>query len=145
MNGVTMAFGNRVFKASGPSHNQIVRSFEQRIEQVDLIGRQPAHQNNGPGEATISVEGVVFPLHGDGYGMLEKLQEDMASGTTRMLVSGFGKSFGRFALRSISITEELHTPQGVPQKMAYTLEFVRVASASRGSSNSPFNIFQRGF
>lgn len=123
---VLMAWGQHGFSISGPSYESLEHSTEGRQDQVDLIARAPAYEFNGPGPETITLTGTLYPLLFDGFSTLDALRAAVRGGTRAMLVSGFGRVFGRYAATKASRTETMATADGKPQKIEFTLELVRV-------------------
>jgi uncharacterized protein len=129
---ILMALGPHRFEAKGPSYERFEHSVSGRWESVPLIGREPAQQFMGAGEATATLEGVVYPLAMSGFDALERLEREAGQGRALILVSGYGKVFGKFGVKEMNRTETMAFTAGEPQKIEFTLSLVRIPGAFNG-------------
>jgi hypothetical protein len=79
-----------------------------------------------------TLQGVVYPGVFKGYQELQALEAECGRGRALILVSGFGKVFGKFGVREVSRTETMIFTRGEPQKIEFNITLVRIPTGSIG-------------
>lgn len=99
---------------------------------VERIGKEtrPAKQFVGPGERTITMDGVIFGMFNPGGGdtyvgtrQLEAFRAKAATGMPYLLQDGRGDVLGKFCLVKIDETGSVLIDTGAPRKQTFTLSF----------------------
>lgn len=122
MIGILMALGPFRFQVSGPSYERFSHRSEARWEKQERLGREPALQFMGPGGHRISLDGTIYTQYTGGYAQIERMREAMAKGAPFILVSGFGKVFGKFVIEGVDTGQEYFLPDGSPLKVEFTVD-----------------------
>lgn len=125
MNRVMMQLGEYQFGIESAVYEQLRRSTSYRWQGQDRIGRQPAQQFAGVGQETISLTGRIYPFYKGGLGQLDKMRAEAGQGEPRILVDGLGRIWGKWAVTRIDETQSTLMPDGVPEKIDFSLELVR--------------------
>ncbi|MCU7904432.1 MAG: phage tail protein [Candidatus Thiodiazotropha sp. (ex Epidulcina cf. delphinae)] len=125
MNRVMMQLGDYQFGIESAAYEQLGRSTQYRWQGQDRIGRRPAQQFAGIGQETISLSGRIYPFYKGGLGQLDQMRAEAGQGEPRILVDGLGRILGKWAVTRIDETQSTLMPDGVPEKIDFTLELVR--------------------
>lgn len=125
MNRVMMQLGEYQFGIESAVYEQLRRSTSYRWQGQDRIGRRPAQQFAGVGQETISLTGRIYPFYKGGLGQLDKMRAEAGQGEPRILVDGLGRIWGKWAVTRIDETQSTLMPDGVPEKIDFSLELVR--------------------
>lgn len=125
MNRVMMQLGDYQFGVETAAYEQLRRSTQYRWQGQDRIGRRPAQQFSGVGQETISLSGRIYPFYKGGLGQLDQMRVEAGQGEPRILVDGLGRIWGKWAVTRIDETQSTLMPDGVPEKIDFTLELVR--------------------
>lgn len=125
MNRVMMQLGEYQFGIESAVYEQLRRSTAYRWQGQDRIGRRPAQQFAGVGQETISLTGRIYPFYKGGLGQLDKLRAEAGQGEPRILVDGLGRIWGKWAVTRIDETQSTLMPDGVPEKIDFSLELAR--------------------
>ncbi|MES9830486.1 MAG: phage tail protein [Candidatus Thiodiazotropha sp.] len=125
MNRVMMQLGEYQFGIESAVYEQLRRSTAYRWQGQDRIGRRPAQQFAGVGQETISLTGRIYPFYKGGLGQLDKMRAEAGQGEPRILVDGLGRIWGKWAVTRIDETQSTLMPDGVPEKIDFSLELVR--------------------
>lgn len=131
--GVLMALGPFRFQVSGPSYERFSHRSEARWERQDRLGRAPARQFIGPGDHLITLDGRVYTQYTGGYAQIERMRDALAKDTPYILVSGFGKVFGKFVIERVETGQEYFLPDGSPLRLEFTIDL-----ASYGEDGAQF-------
>lgn len=130
MNRVMMQLGEYQFGIESAVYEQLRRSTSYRWQGQDRIGRRPAQQFAGVGQETISLTGRIYPFYKGGLGQLDKMRAEAGQGEPRILVDGLGRIWGKWAVTRIDETQSTLMPDGVPEKIDFSLELVRYGEDS---------------
>ena len=122
MRGVLLSLGGFLFQVSGPSYEGLEHSSEARWAKLDRLGAKPARQFVGQGDETIYLDGTIYPRFGKGFGQIEAIRAAANAGKPLMLVSGYGRVFGRFVIERVGSSQSYFLPDGSPQKMTFSIE-----------------------
>jgi len=122
MNGVLLSLGGFRFEVSGPSYEGLEHSTSARWAKLDRLGAKPARQFVGPGDETIKLSGTIYTRFSKGFGEIEAMRAAAGKGKPMMLVSGYGRVFGRFVIEGIGSSQTHFLPDGSPQKATFSLD-----------------------
>jgi phage protein U len=125
MNRVMMQLGEYQFGIESAVYEQLRRSTSYRWQAQERIGRRPAQQFAGIGQETITLNGRIYPFYKGGLGQLDTMRTEAGQGEPRILVDGLGRIWGKWAVRRIEETQSTLMPDGVPEKIDFSLELVR--------------------
>jgi phage protein U len=125
MNRVMMQLGEYQFGIESAVYEQLRRSTSYRWQAQERIGRRPAQQFAGIGQETITLNGRIYPFYKGGLGQLDTMRTEAGQGEARILVDGLGRIWGKWAVRRIEETQSTLMPDGVPEKIDFSLELVR--------------------
>ena len=122
MSKVMMGLGSFRFTVNTAAYQRLQRTDEFRWESQERIGRHPAMQFLGAGHTSFTLEGTVYPHFRGGFGQIEAVRNLAGRGSPLMLVSGYGKIFGRFVVLSVDELQTHFHPNGAPRKQEFTIE-----------------------
>jgi phage protein U len=125
--GVTFYFG-----VSKLPQTNLSRTFDYRWEGAQRIGRRVAQQYLGPGEETVSIEGVIYPPVFGSFEAIEAMRREAMSGTPRAFVTAYGRYNGLWCIKSIRDKQAPYWPDGHPRKVEFTLELVHYGPDAAG-------------
>jgi hypothetical protein len=90
------------------------------------VGARPARQYAGPGDDSITLQGLLAPeLTGDTES-LDKLREMADTGSAWPLVEGTGRVYGLYAIEGLNEGKTLFFQDGASRRIEFTLNLVRV-------------------
>ncbi len=120
-----MVVGGVAFFATAPSFQKLKAQTESRWASQPRLSRAPAHQFIGPGETTISIEGVMYPDRLGGAGTIEALRTLCSLGEVVPLISIsagsiIGVAHGGYFVSSVSDERE-YFDRGQPRKVTFTV------------------------
>lgn len=121
---VLIGLGPYRFSTTALNIQELQRSWEYRWEAVNRVGARPAMQFLGPGEESVRLHGVIFPHFFGGFGQLEQMRADAAKGKKYGVVSGFGRYYGKWCIRTIDDDQTLFFADGAPRKVEFDIELV---------------------
>lgn len=123
-----MSYGPFRFSLSSFTYEQMKRTAEARLKEVDIIGRRPSLHRLGLGSETMSFTSAFHPLHLRGNSGLSQVSGLRANlGQSYPLIgnrTGVGDMFGSWALKEV---EETHTEifiDGLGQCVAVELSMI---------------------
>ena len=80
----------------------------------------------GPGEETMTLDGVIFPHYRNaGSNQINSMREQAGLGQPFILTTGTGQALGQWVIESISETQTEHLPGGIPLKQEFSLQLQR--------------------
>ncbi|WP_142847073.1 phage tail protein [Telmatospirillum sp. J64-1] len=125
MSAPLMALGLFTFGLNTAPFNELKRSTQERWESRNPVGTGPAYQHLGPGEDSITLDGVLMPeLTGDAAN-LDKLRDMQADGKAWILVSGQGENLGKWFIQSVEETQSHFAGPGLARRISFTLKLTR--------------------
>ena len=122
MNGILLSLGGFIFEVSGPSYEGLEHSSDARWAKLDRLDAKPARQFVGPGDETVYLDGTIYTRFGKGFGQIEAMRVAAGFGQPLMLVSGYGRVFGRFVILRVGSSQNFFLPDGSPQKAVFSIE-----------------------
>jgi len=121
-----MILGFFVFDRATTPYNQVQRQTAWRQAAQTPINHRPVYQYLGPDEDTITLSGSIYTELTGGRVSLDLLRVMAEQGKAWPLIEGSGRMYGFWSITNISETSSLLLRDGVPQKIEFTLELVRV-------------------
>lgn len=116
-----MRLGGFTFGLSTAAYQELQRQVEYKWASLERFGQMDAKQYTGPGDDSITLNGVVFPEFRGGTGQLDRLRALGASGQPQTLVSGSGKVMGRWIIETVTEGQSIFASGGVPRRQEFTV------------------------
>lgn len=125
-NSPVLALGSFQFSTSTAAFESLQRTSSWDWPEQKRVGAVPVLQFAGKDAETITLPGVIYPLHnGAGLSQLETLRTAADKGEPLVLADNKGKSWGRWCIRSITEEQTDLLPGGAPRKQSFTITLVR--------------------
>jgi len=121
-----MSYGTFVFSLSTAAYEQLQRQMTWRHGSSDRVGARPARQYVGPGDDTISLQGLISAELTDNLQVLDELRELGNEGRPHALVEGTGLIYGAYVMVSLNETRKEFFSDGVPRLIEFQLQLERV-------------------
>jgi len=118
---VLLALGSYRFAVSTGAYQKFERSSSWRWPTQERIGMAPAAQYVGPGEDTISIDGVIFPHYRGGLRQIDQMRAQAGMGRPLPLITGFGRYLGSYVIETIKETQEVLMSDGAPRKIEFSI------------------------
>ncbi|MCP2091335.1 UNVERIFIED_ORG: phage protein U [Paraburkholderia sediminicola] len=117
-----------VFSLTTAPYKELQRQRNWKHRTSSRVGVRDASQYNGPGDDTITLNGMVAADNRIGTrASLDELGKMGDAGDAYVLVDGMGTVFGAFIIDGLNETATYHTPEGIPRKIEFSLTLKRVA------------------
>ncbi len=135
-----MSLGQFVFSLTTVPFVDLQRQRNWRHATSSRIGVMNASQFTGPGDDTITLNGIVAPETIGSIASIDELAEMAGKGEAYVLVDGQGSVYGLFVIESLNETQTFHTQNGVPRRIEFALALKRVpdnmlAQADKAAKN----------
>lgn len=121
-----MGLGQFVFALDTLGYQDLQRQTQWRHPSNSRVGARAARQYIGPGDDTITLQGLLLPgLAGD-IGSLDELREMGDTGASWPLVEGTGRVYGMFVIEALNEGQTFQFADGAPRRIEFTLTLQRV-------------------
>ena len=120
-NDIFMALGDYRFSISTAAYESFKRETKWRWASQERLNRTPAKQYVGPGEDTITLEGVVYPHFRGGLEQIDNIRAEADKEEPLLLVDGLGYVYDYWVVTSLSESHTNLWQNGVPLKQQFTL------------------------
>ena len=117
--------GAYTFSIDSAAYQTLSRTTEYRWRAQPRVGRLPAQQFIGPGEETLSLEGVIYPHFKGGLGQLDAMRAEAGKGEPLMLVDGTGRIWQQWVINQVEETHKILFEDGTPRQMEFRLQLSR--------------------
>ena len=124
-----MAFGQFVFGLSTLAYQELQRQTAWRHPSTSRVGARPARQYLGPGDDTISLQGLLAPEFCGSKISLDQIREMGDEGSAWPLVDGNGIIHGQFVIENLSETSTIFMDNGAARRIEFHLQLTRVDDA----------------
>jgi uncharacterized protein len=124
-----MALGQFMFQASTVAHQELQRQTAWRHPSNSRVGARPARQFVGPGDDTLTLQGVLYPAEFGSAKGLADLREMGKAGLSWPLVDGAGNVYGSYVIESLHETKTVFVAEGLPRKIEFQLSLACVDDA----------------
>lgn len=121
-----MCLGQFVFSLSTLAYQDFQRQTQWRHPSNSRVGARPARQYVGPGDDTITLQGLLAPELTGSIDSLDKLREMADTGSAWPLVEGTGRVYGLYSIEQISEGKALFFKDGAARRIEFTVNLVRV-------------------
>lgn len=113
--------GAYVFSLDTAAYQQLTRATAYRWQAVERFNQLAALQFTGPGEDSITLNGVILPVFKGGLGQLNAMREEAAKGEPMLMVDGRGYVHGRWVIMSVNETQKNFERNGAPLQIDFSL------------------------
>lgn len=120
-----MKLGAFTFSIRTAAYQDFSRKTEQRWPSQERFGQLPARQFTGPGDDSITLNGVIFGDYRGGTGQLDSLRLLASTGQPQILITGRGAILGRWVIESVEEKQSIFAAYGTPRKQEFTLTLKR--------------------
>ena len=122
---VFMALGEYRFSMSTAAYDSFKRETKWRWASQERLNRTPAKQYIGPGDDTITLDGVIYPHYRGGLQQIDTMRYEADKGEPLLLVDGLGYIYDYWVITQISETQSQIWQSGIPlkQQFSISLEF----------------------
>lgn len=121
-----MILGVFIFELRTAPYQQLSRDNTWRHSKADRVGASPRYQYIGPGEESVTLNGVLYPEITGGDISLLALRAMGYSGRAWPLIEGTGMLFGMYVITGLKQTREVFFPDGKAMKIEFTLSLKKV-------------------
>ncbi len=132
-----MKLGDYLFSIDTAAYQQLQKRSTYRWQAQARLGRLPAQQYLGPGEETLSLEGILYPHHKGGLDQLEAMRLEADKGQPLLLTDGMGHIWQQWVIRQIEETHTVLFEDGTPRKLTFRLQLTRYGTEKEGSLALP--------
>ncbi|MDO5058087.1 MAG: phage tail protein [Lautropia sp.] len=129
---VMMQLGDFQFGINTAAYQGLARSDAWRWPAQERIGQEAALQALGPGESSITLDGVIYPEWRGGLGQLDAMRAQAGRGEPLVLVDGRGQALGMWVVESVSETQGTFAAGGVARRIEFSLQLKRFSAAVMG-------------
>jgi hypothetical protein len=113
--------GAYVFSLDTAAYQQLSRATAYRWQALERVNQLAALQFTGPGEDSISLNGVILPTFRGGLGQLDAMRTEAAKGEPLLMVDGRGYVHGRWVILSINETQKTFERGGAPLQIEFSI------------------------
>ena len=103
------------------------RNSSWRFGSNEIVGSDPVLQFGGAGSTTRQLSGIIYPHYAGGLGQIDKMIELADTGVAMILLTGYGKSLGKYVIESISDTETKYAKDGIPKQIDFSIGLKRAS------------------
>ncbi|GFM34022.1 phage tail protein [Desulfovibrio subterraneus] len=121
MAGVMIKLGAYVFSLDTAAYQQLSRATAYRWQALERVNQLAALQFTGPGEDSISLNGVILPTFRGGLGQLDVMRAEAAKGEPLLMVDGRGYVHGRWVILSVNETQKTFERGGAPLQIEFSI------------------------
>jgi phage protein U len=121
-----LSLGDFQFGIDTAAYAELAMKADYPWATVERLQNTPQYQAMGKETRSITLPGTIYPSYrGTGMSQMEKVRAMAAKMEPQILVTGKGKSLGRWIVKNISQTDSLFFDDGTPQKQDFTIELER--------------------
>ena len=121
MAGVMIKLGAYLFSLDTAAYQQLSRATAYRWQALERVNQLATLQFTGPGEDSISLNGVILPTFRGGLGQLDAMRAEAAKGEPLLMVDGRGYVHGRWVILSVNETQKTFERGGVPLQIEFSI------------------------
>lgn len=130
-----LCLGLFVFSLDTLSYQELQRRTTWKHASQSLVGARDASQYLGPGEDTITLNGVVVPEFKGLPATLQLLRIMADQGYAWLLVEATGNVYGAFVITDLQETKSLFYATGAPRRIEFSVTLKRVDQDAAGAFN----------
>ncbi|WP_431274239.1 phage tail protein [Variovorax ureilyticus] len=121
-----LCLGLFVFELDSLSYQELQRRSSWKHASQALVGARNASQYLGPGDDTITLNGVVLPEFRGEPASLDQLRSMADAGSAWVLVEGTGVIYGAFVITELQETRTLFYVDGEARRIEFGITLQRV-------------------
>lgn len=121
-----LALDQFVFGLSTLAYSELQRQTAWKHASTSRVGARDARQFVGPGDDTISLQGILAPELTGTLASLQELRSMADTGDAFVMVDGAGNVYGVFIIQSINENQSFHNQDGTPRRVEFTISLMRV-------------------
>ena len=122
----TLTIGDFTFSTTTAAYDTLQRSAAWEWAEQKRVGQSPVLQYTGAETETITLPGVIHPLHQNaGPARLDTLRALAARGQPQPLADSKGRALGRWVIKTITEEQTALLPGGAPRKQTFTITLAR--------------------
>ncbi len=129
---VMMQLGSFQFGINTAAYESLSRTDEWRWPEQERYGQEAALQYTGPGAASVTLDGVIYPEWKGGLGQLDAMRREAGKGQPLVLVDGLGRALGMWVIESVGETQGTFAAGGVARRIEFSLQLKRYSSQVTG-------------
>ncbi|MCC8364985.1 phage tail protein [Xenorhabdus sp. PB61.4] len=126
-----MIYGMFVFMLKTTPYQSLNRTMDWRHVKNDRVGKSAKWQYAGPGEDSITLNGMLYPEVTGGDISLEVLRTMAFSAKPWPLIEGTGMIYGMFVIDSLTESRTEFFANGKAKRIEFTLSLKRVSEDIR--------------
>ncbi|ASX25860.1 phage tail protein [Candidatus Williamhamiltonella defendens] len=130
-----LMLGEYRFRLDTAAYQSKTRSTSYCWGKQARLTTEPAWQYIGPGDDSLSIQGVIFPHDKGGLGQMDSLRQEAEKGESLLLLEGSGKVLGRWVIESISENQSIFFKDGTPRRIGFTLQLRKDENAKNTRVN----------
>lgn len=116
-----LRIGSFSFNVNTAAYQSLKRSTEYKWSAQERFGQLDALQFTGPGQDSITLDGVILPAYRGGTGQIENLRRLAALGMPQLLMSGLGDIMGLWVIEAVEEGQGVFAALGIPRRQEFTL------------------------
>lgn len=117
-----MRLGGFSFGINTAAYKDLKRVTEFKWAAQERFGQMDALQYTGPGQDSITLDGVVLTAYRGGTGQVERLRALGAQGRPQMLISGLGDILGMWVIESVGEGQGVFAAAGIPRRQEFSVK-----------------------
>lgn len=129
---VMMQLGSFQFGINTAAYESLSRTDEWRWPEQERYGQEAALQYTGPGAASVTLDGVIYPEWKGGLGQLDAMRREAGKGQPLVLVDGRGQALGMWVIERVGETQGTFAAGGVARRIEFSLQLKRFSSQVTG-------------
>jgi phage protein U len=122
-----MMLGEFRFSIDTAAPDSSSRNSSWRFGSHEIVGADPVLQFGGANSTTRTYSGTIYPHYAGGLGQVDKMIELADTGKELMLLTGYGKSLGKYVIESVLDNETKFAKGGIPKQIDFTIGLKRAS------------------
>jgi hypothetical protein len=118
---VMMGLGEYRFGLSTAAYQELSRTTSWRWPTVERIGARPASQFVGPGEDSVTMNGIIYPHFRGGLKQIEAMRAEADKGKPLNLVDGTGQLWGQYVITEVREGQATFFSNGAPRSQTFDI------------------------
>lgn len=119
---IMLRLGSFSFSINTAAYSELKRASEYKWAAQERFGQQDALQFTGPGQDSITLNGVVLTAFRGGTGQVQILRAVAAQGRPQMLISGLGDILGMWVIESVEEGQGVFAAAGIPRRQEFSVK-----------------------
>jgi len=132
--------GDFQFTLANGAPQTLERVADYRWEVQERLLREPSAQFLGPGEQTITLDGILYPGFSGSQSTIQQLRDVAVKGAPLMLTDGLGRVHGKWALRRVREGQGTFMSNGAARAITFSLELTRYGEDNPGAAAAPGSV-----